>query len=90
MDTFLVEVSKKSIGDNIRWRNKEKKFQCETGVQDVISDLKPLVSSLRTSETVDIADSNLSCNTKSVNQVHRFSENSSFDSLPPIMNDMNS
>lgn len=38
MDNFLDEMHKKSVGDEIRRRNKEKKIQRETDTQDVASD----------------------------------------------------
>lgn len=105
--TLMVEES--AVDTKCVSREGEKKLQRESAVQDVIPDPKPLVSPPRTSETVDIinssdgagggrsqkdiADSNLSCDTKTVNIVHGFSENSeedSSDSLPPTMNDVNS
>ena len=36
MDVFLVDVNKKSIGENIRRNNRKKKLQRESAIQNII------------------------------------------------------
>jgi len=51
MDIFLVNINKKSIGENIRRNNREKKLQHESAIQDVISKQSCEI------ETVDVENS---------------------------------
>ncbi|PKK56027.1 hypothetical protein RhiirC2_830368, partial [Rhizophagus irregularis] len=54
MDTFLVDANKKSIGEDIRRRNKEKKLQRESACQDSSSDTAYISGTVNNVEKTDV------------------------------------
>ena len=71
IDVFLVDINKKSIGENIRRNNREKKLQRESAIQDVISEQSYEI------ETVDVENDSDGSGARIINE----SNSSSFTEL---------